>query len=47
MARFFIHGGAAEGAVEETMMSSQAGKAQYRVTQRGREHAIRSMEVSP
>jgi hypothetical protein len=36
---------AGEGAVEETMMSSQAGKAQYRVTQRGREHAVRSMEV--
>jgi predicted ATPase with chaperone activity len=34
-----------EGLVEETMMSSQASKAQYRVTQRGREHAIRSMEV--
>jgi hypothetical protein len=36
---------AREGAVEETMMSSQATKAQYRVTQRGRENAIRSMDV--
>jgi predicted ATPase with chaperone activity len=34
-----------EGVVEETMMSSQASKAQYRITQRGREHAIRAMDV--
>src|SRR5262249_53952829 len=33
-----------DGLVEETMMSSQA-RAQYRVTQAGRDHAIRSMEV--
>jgi hypothetical protein len=34
-----------EGTIEETMMSSQASTAQYRITQRGREHAIRLMEV--
>src|SRR5207244_851307 len=28
-----------EGTIEETMMSSQASTAQYRITQRGREHA--------
>jgi hypothetical protein len=33
-----------EGHIEETMMSSQ-GRNYYRITQRGREHAGRSMEV--
>lgn len=33
-----------EGLVEETMMSTQ-GRSSYRITQRGREHATRAMEV--
>jgi hypothetical protein len=33
-----------EGLVEETMMGSQS-RAYYRITQRGREHAIRSMDA--
>jgi MoxR-like ATPase len=32
------------GFIEETMMSSQ-GRAHYRISQRGREHAIRALEV--
>jgi hypothetical protein len=35
-----------EAMVEETRMGSHASRAQYRITQQGREHAIRAMAVS-